>query len=312
MGFGDLIDQTLSESGQALEDKPPEGSAQEIADLICLELSKPKPMNRMRTYHASGVKGMCAREAAWMRLFHRNGAIWRKQVADRMQVTFDIGSAVHEFVQEYYLKNIPGWKHMGLSEFGVQRNFGTNTTLAGSIDDLLENEDTGEIIGVEIKTMKVKQYVSLTKPPINHRWQCFMYMWLWDGYLGEKKYENLNRVMTLYVPKEWVKEEEGPPLKAFFVEKDKEYDKATGWTECQFLDIAKWEDGVMRNHFEYSMLQRACKDENCGRARSCFFNPVCFGSLNIAQLMVLTKDKVQQLAEEGNLWVADLPFLGWT
>lgn len=312
MGFGDLIDDQLNKSGQALEDKPPEGSAQEIADLICLSLSKPRAMNRMESYHASGVKGMCAREAAWMRLFHRDGAIWRKQVADRMQITFDIGTAVHEFVQENYLKNIPGWKHLGLSEFGVHEEFGLKTVLSGSIDDVLENEITGEILGVEIKTMKTKQFVSLTKPPIAHRWQCFMYMWLWDGTFEEPKYSKIDRFMTLYVPKEWVKEEEGPPLKAFFVEKDKEYEKAKGWAECQFQDITKWENSVDAKAPNARCMDKFCKDDTVGRARSCFFNPVCFGTLEIHDLMNITRVNVQKLAKEGALWVADVPFLDWT
>jgi len=201
---------------------------------------------------------------------------------------------------------IPGWvvedieKHLMLKVGDV--------SMSGSVDAFLSN-DSSDIIGVEIKTIKLDAFESLTKAKIDHRHQCCMYKWM----IQEGKFSSLSnkflKFMVMYVPKQEPKE--GSPFKAFWVDDDVEYKKFRDLAESQLLSVDHWLKARKAGVEDHPYPMMGCSNSESYRARNCFFRPVCFGSFSFDDFREKVKHEVIE-SKEDLQWMENLPFWGWT
>jgi len=286
MAMGDVVGGLFGDG----ENGDDTNEADNITSGLLAYLSKPTKLKRLKTFHASELRHMCCRKAQWTRAFAYHGAVWARHNYPMMQITFDIGNALHDWAKAFYLPNIPGYeKHRCHEELPVQIYFGHGVKVGGSIDDFLMNKATEEVLGVEIKTIKVDDFEKMRMAKIDHRFQAYHYLWMlkegiipstvprsggWDF----ERFKEVRRFVVMYFPKQYVSKEGVQPIKTFLIdpvndEKHKaEYEKAVINAKVKMASLVAYKRGLE------PMPAGLCETKFDSKAVPCFFNSVCFPS----------------------------------
>ena len=305
---------------------PVEEDERIMADLTAF-LERPQPVTRLDRYHASEIRDMCPRMAYWTRSFANDfGAVWKTATDARMRVTFDIGKAMHEWVQGRYLPNLDGYFNAPeFKELSLTIAFCDGVEMGASVDDFLVNRETGEIIGAEIKTISLKAFEKMRIAKIDHRFQTHMYRWglregaYWKGpdvvarEHTDKTFKDVNRFAIIYVVKQYPPDGV-PPIKVFMIDPEgnekhgAEYDKAVSAAKAKLNSI---KEAVQVGDQVVSM--GSCETKHDTKALWCFFRSVCFPDdpgLNVMGRLDELRRKWQGHTIENR--GPECPFLAWT
>ncbi len=318
---------TLAEVVKGLqEDREPKDVPGVLVQDLTEALRVPRAVKRLGSYHASELRKMCPAEAAYIRYFAEKGAVWKRLGDAKMRLTFDIGDAVHDVVRQHYfplLKNFVS--DPAYDELGLRLKLHPEVTVGGAVDSFLRDEKTGEIFGVEIKSIKTETFKSLTMAQIDHRFQVYHYLWLLqhpdtvasfvsmahakEAVWGHSDIMGVKRFIVFYVAKQHPGLEQ-EPFKPFLVDPvnnekhRKEFESAIAVTASKLSSINRWRTGALDHP---SML---CSGATGSTAMRCFFNPVCFGGRNVTDFVRHWEKVVKDLPDPKG--VESCPFLDWT
>jgi hypothetical protein len=195
-----------------------------------------------RQFRASMMGTACVRERV---LGYRSCLIYKKRIDIGLQVTFDIGNAIHDFLQnqpKYLGHRLVGWwecQACGHLYWGMRRKQQcpqcgarsrayrykehevslTDPYLASGHQDMFWELSPVDIRIGDLKTISAKEYKTLSSPKPNHVLQVLTYMILSEYDKTLPVPLNLHKGFLFYISKQH--HFKGLPFKAFTIDRSK-------------------------------------------------------------------------------------------
>ena len=244
-----------------------------------------------RKLRISSISDVCVREVL---LGIRNGVSSKRFTNVGLQVTFDIGHAFHEFIQnsqEYLGRKKVGWwrcSACGVKYFGrypVQRCSSCNAypeafrheehslslpeeiPVSGHPDDFLEIAP-GDIRVVDYKSLSGDEFKKLTAPKAEHIIQVTGYMEYLQYDLKLPAKINSRRGLLIYMSKQHVAQQF--PFKVFHVDRQQSY------VDIIKAKVADLQQGLKDQNFLPTLNNRCELSEfTDSRSRQCPVHDIC-------------------------------------
>jgi len=193
-------------------------------------------------------------------------------------------------------------------------------TLVGAADNFIRRDETNEIFGIEIKTIKRDSFDKMRVAKIEHRFQVYLYLWMMSEIAGSLMWtgepwqlNDVKRFLILYVAKQYPRAQE-TPIRAFLIDPVNdtkhmgEYGQAVMKMKTKLASISDWVAGGPE------LPKAICEDNLSSRGLDCIFRKVCFDKVDMNELIRGYRESTLRFIASGEDLVeaSQWPFLDWT